>query len=117
MAAARIGDSTRPAPRSHRQPIDAVTAADSVATLLGELKTDNLPREEQLAISRLQASAIALRLNWIAELCRVEFRDNHEVGDSASASSSASARDKNGPGKWWEWARASYVAAKARLGS
>jgi hypothetical protein len=120
MTAARTGDSTRPTPRSHKQPIDAVTAADSMVALLSELKTDKFPREERLVVNRLQASALALRLNWVSELCRTIANDKVELRGEVAASAGATqtwlARLKNGPGKWLKWARASVVAGKARLG-
>ena len=123
MSAGRTVDSAGPEIRSHKQPIDEVTAADSVVALLSELNTEKFPREERLAISRLQSSAIALRLNWVSELCRtlangnVEFRNDDEIGESAGKSAFSLSLRESSPGKWWKWARASYVAGKARLGS
>lgn len=123
MSAGRTEDSAGPETRAHKQPIDKVTAADSMVALLSELNTESFSREERLAISRLQSSAIALRLNWVSELCRtlanrnVEFREGDQVGEPAEASARSSAQRQSSPGKWWKWARASYVAGKARLGS
>ncbi len=108
---------------SHKQPIDDVTAADSVVALLSELNTEKFPREERLAISRLQSSALALRLNWISELCRtiatqnIENQKDDKAGASAGRSAHSLVQHASSPGKWWKWARASYIAGKARLGS
>ena len=123
MSAERTEDRPGPETRSHKQPIDQVTAADSVVALLGDLDTEGFPREERLAIKRLQSSAIAVRLNWVAEFCRtltnrtVEFRNEEKVGEFAGASPLPLAQRENSPGKWWKWARAIYVAGKARLTS
>jgi hypothetical protein len=72
---------------SYKQPIDAVTAADSVIALLGSLDTERFPRSERIAVARLQAAAIRLRLDWVAKLCQTLSMDVRDSGTQSIAGS------------------------------
>jgi hypothetical protein len=41
----------------HKQPIDRLSAADSVLSLLADLRPENIPREERLAVANTQIEA------------------------------------------------------------
>ena len=123
MSGRRIDDSSMAEVRLHKQPIDEVTAADSMVALLSKVNTKAFPAKERLAIIRLQSSALALRLNWLSDLCRtladpnVKFRGDHELKNGGGASPTSPAQPEDGAGKWLRWARASYVAVKSGLRS
>jgi hypothetical protein len=42
----------------HRQPIDRLTAAESVIELLGRLNVEKFPREERMAVALVRTEAL-----------------------------------------------------------
>ncbi len=104
---------------SHKQSIDAVTGADSVIALLGQLDTDNFPREERIAVATVQSAAIVLRLNWVSKLCGVLSDRESTRGDKLETSKAEGASGNMFPqhpvvqSKWLKLARASYVVKVA----
>jgi len=120
MDAGDAKDSPGGVTHTRKQPIDDVTATDSVVALLSELNTEKFSREERLAVNRLQSSALALRLNWLSEYCRTIANRNSEPQDRNAAGASATESDllptERGPRRLWNRALAGIAAGKTRLG-
>ena len=64
-----------------KSPIDRMTAAESVATLLSHLNVEKFPPEERMAVATVQIAAID---DWLAAY--LEMRGPSQRQDASSAS-------------------------------
>ena len=64
-----------------RNPIDRMTAAESVATLLGRLNVEKFPTEERMAVATVQIAAID---DWLAAYLEMRGPSQRQNASSAS---------------------------------
>ena len=64
-----------------KNPIDRMTAAESVATLLSRLNVDKFPTEERIAVATVQIAAID---DWLAAYLEMRGPSQRQNASSAS---------------------------------
>jgi len=62
-----------------RHPIDRMSAADSIATILGRLDVERFPLGEQLAVATMQVAAIE---EWLAAYLEAKGAETAPVGQT-----------------------------------
>jgi mono/diheme cytochrome c family protein len=65
------------APASLKQPIDRMTAAESIATILGRVNVEKFPYEERVAAATAQIAAIEEWLDAYLEKCGAKRRPGY----------------------------------------